>query len=316
MTFLEELRTDFQTMIKYREAVQYATATYKCMITPFIDYCGNNYPYAVSISREMVDSWLEEYNYSNNTQATFIACLRQYTRFIAFLGKPVFVPDEDYSLQRIAYEPYIFTDDELTSLFNEIDSYTPSTSNKKCKPEIVLPPLFRMMYCCGMRPSEPLHLLCKDVILITGDLYIRSSKRHKDRHIIMSEDMLELCKKYDVLAGERKWFFEYKDAAYRTQWMTMQFHHCWKASGLIKRGNPRPYDLRHAFASRNLMRWIDNGNDITALLPFLSTYMGHAEMKSTLYYVHLLPERIRKSSGIDWTQLLNIYGEEGVTVEK
>ncbi len=102
----------------------------------------------------------------------------------------------------------------------------------------------------------------------------------------------------------------------RTQWMTMQFHHCWKASGLIKHGNPRPYDLRHAFASRNLMRWIDNGNDITALLPFLSTYMGHSEIKSTLYCVHLLPERIRKSSGIDWTRLLNIYGEEGVTVEK
>jgi integrase/recombinase XerD len=106
----------------------------------------------------------------------------------------------------------------------------------------------------------------------------------------MSEDMLELCKKYDVLAGERNWFFEYKDAAYRTQWMTMQFHHCWKASGLIKLGNPRPYDLRHAFVSRNLMRWIDNGNDITALLPFLSTYMGHSEIKSTLYYGHLLPE--------------------------
>lgn len=315
MTFLEELRIDFQKMLEYRESVGYATATYQCMVSPFIDFCGNNYPNAVSITREMVDNWLENYSYSNNNQAAFIACLRQYTRFIAFLGKTVFIPDEDYSLQRIAYEPYLFTDEELSSLFDAIDSYSATTSNKKCKPEIVLPPLFRMMYCCGMRPSEPLHLLCKDVNLETGDIYIRASKRHKDRHIIMSEDMMDLCNKYDTLAGERKWFFEYKGDKYQTKWMTAQFHHCWKASGLPKHGNPRPYDLRHAFATRNLMRWVDNGNDVTALLPFLSTYMGHSKIKSTLYYVHLLPERIRRSPGVDWEQLLSIYGEEGVMDE-
>lgn len=316
MTFAEELKLDFNKMLEFRSAVGYATATYRVTIIPFIEYCGENWPGSNAISQAMVDEWLRTCGYSNNTQATFIACLRQYTKFIAFLGKDVFIPDEDYSLKRIPYEPYVFTDEELTALFHAIDSYEPLTSNKKCRPEIVLPPLFRMMYCCGMRPAEPLRLLCQDVNLSTGDIYIRASKRHKDRHIIMSKDMLELCNKYDAIAGSRDWFFEYRGSRYRTSWMTMQFHHCWKASGLVAHGNPRPYDLRHAFATRNLMRWIDKGNDVMGLLPFLSSYMGHSELESTLYYVHLLPDRIRKSSGIDWAPLISIYKKAGDIDEK
>ncbi len=130
-----------------------------------------------------------------NTQAVFIACLRQYCRYINFPGIKTYIPDEDYALKRIAYEPYIFTDNELQILFCAPDGYGPSTNNKKYKPEIVTYPMFRMMYCCGMRTSEPLHLRCSDVNLDTGDIYIREAKKHKDRHIIMSRDMLDLCKK-------------------------------------------------------------------------------------------------------------------------
>ena len=80
-------------------------------------------------------------------------------------------------------------------------------------------------------------------------------------------------------------------------------------SGISWRGTPRPYDLRHAFASRNIIRWIDSGRDVMELLPCLSAYMGHSELSSTLYYVHLIPERLRKSKGIDWDLLTRICGE-------
>ncbi len=34
-----------------------------------------------------------------------------------------------------------------------------------------------------------------------------------------------------------------------------------------------------------------------ALMPYLSTYMGHVTLEETLYYVHLLPERLKSSPG-------------------
>lgn len=37
--------------------------------------------------------------------------------------------------------------------------------------------------------------------------------------------------------------------------------------------------------------------------------MGHSELTSTLYYVHLLPEKLRRSKGVDWDFLSNVYGK-------
>ena len=60
------------------------------------------------------------------------------------------------------------------------------------------------------------------------------------------------------------------------------------------------------------MRWIDEGRDVMALMPYLSTYMGHVSLQETLYYIHLLPERLKSSPGIDWEMLDDIYqAEEG-----
>lgn len=124
----------------------------------------------------------------------------------------------------------------------------------------------------------------------------------------MSNDLLSLCQKYNSLKKARTYFFERLDGSiYPTYWMTNQFRICWRNSGLIKRGNPRPYDLRHNYATRIMMRWVNDGKDIMAMTPYLAAYMGHTCFTSTLYSIHLLPERLIKSSGIDWERFSCIY---------
>ena len=39
--------------------------------------------------------------------------------------------------------------------------------------------------------------------------------------------------------------------------------------------HPRIHDLRHSFAVHTLVRWYRDGKDVAALLPRLSTYLGH-----------------------------------------
>lgn len=53
---------------------------------------------------------------------------------------------------------------------------------------------------------------------------------------------------------------------------------------------PRPYDFRHHFAYANLHRWMADGTDTAAMVPYLSAYMGHAEVASTYYYIHTSPD--------------------------
>lgn len=310
MTFEFRLNDGFEQMMVYRAAIGYATATYKSSVPPFIDFCALNYSEAEVITQDMVDQWLLHYPYSNNGKATFLSLLREYTKFLRFLGFDDFTPDDDYTVSRTAYNPFLFTDKELLALFDALDLYKGKTCGKRLLPEIVLPVYSRMLYCCGMRPQEPPALRKKDVSLTDGDVYIRQSKRHKDRHIRLSDDMRGLCAMYDALAGEREWFFQRWDGKpYSTQWYYQLFNKACRESGVTGRGRPRPYDFRHAFASRNIIRWMESGKDVMELLPCLSAYMGHSELASTLYYIHLLPENLRKSAKIDWDELQAVYGK-------
>ena len=56
--------------------------------------------------------------------------------------------------------------------------------------------------------------------------------------------------------------------------------------------HPRVHDLRHAFAVHTLIDAHRNGADISALLPVLSTYLGHVEPANTYWYLSAVPELI------------------------
>ncbi len=57
-----------------------------------------------------------------------------------------------------------------------------------------------------------------------------------------------------------------------------------------KRQGPRLHDLRHTFAVHVLQKWITEGADLTAMMPILSTYMGHMGIRSTAQYLRLTAE--------------------------
>jgi integrase len=55
-------------------------------------------------------------------------------------------------------------------------------------------------------------------------------------------------------------------------------------------GGPRIHDLRHSFAVTTLLGWYRQGADVPALLPRLSTYLGHADPRHTYWYLSAAPE--------------------------
>jgi len=309
MTFKETLFKDYADMIDLKESTGYSRSTYLPHIKEFITFCGGTYPGAESITKEMLDKWLQEKRFKTNaSHNSAISRIREYTKYQAAIGRTTYIPSGDYSAKTSRYVPYIFNDYELKRLFEAFDTVQPHFGTPER--EYIIPVLFRMMYCCGLRPSEPLNLLYEDVDLEIGEIYIRQAKRKKDRRVLMSEDLTELCRKYDSRRCSRTYFFEKKDGGkLPTYWMTNQFRICWNNSGLEKRMNPSPYDLRHNHATRVMMRWIDEGKDVMGMAASLSAYMGHTEFTATLYYIHLLPERLINCANIDWKRFACIYPE-------
>lgn len=45
--------------------------------------------------------------------------------------------------------------------------------------------------------------------------------------------------------------------------------------------------LRHTYSVHCLKKWVQSGEDLTSLLPYLSVYLGHVDLRSTEYYLRL-----------------------------
>lgn len=211
----------------------------------------------------------------------------------------------------------------MTGMENEFRKRGQSLEPNKREPFIaeIAPVMYRLIYTCGLRPNEGRTLEYANVNLDIGELLITNTKRAKDRIVVMSDDMLNLCRTYDktrnVFGGNSLYLFPSKDGeAFSSRQLASTFVKAWSRA-VSSPNNPAPrsvcvYDLRHQFASACLNLWLDEGRDLMAMLPYLRTYMGHGSLTETAYYIHILPENLVKTSSIDLVAFNSLLPEVSV----
>ncbi len=60
---------------------------------------------------------------------------------------------------------------------------------------------------------------------------------------------------------------------------------------------PRIHDLRHTFVVRRIVQWQAQGVDIDQAMLSLSTYVGHAMVTNTYWYLSAVPELMALAAG-------------------
>lgn len=122
----------------------------------------------------------------------------------------------------------------------------------------MLPVIFRLIYTCGLRPQEGRDLHRRNINFQTGEILITNTKKKKERIVVMSDDMLALCQRYDKM---RQFFYEDNlyffpgsvDSPIDGAWLNRQLQKCWRLANpnIPKENLPhvRIYSLRHRFAS-------------------------------------------------------------------
>ena len=306
-----QLMEDF---IQYKKALGYSRSSYEKFLFIFDRFCLNAFPEERSLTQQLVMQWvrLRPNETANGVKRRMVA-IREFGKYLNAIELEAYVLPPEMIGPFKPFFPYLFSDEELTAFFAAADSMT----SHKLSPyrEYTVPVLFRLLYCCGLRPHEVRLIRCADVNLETGSIYISDTKVHKDRIVVMSPDMQSMCLKYDAsmrtTLKNREYFFSSpKRAAYSATWVQLQFRKCWKKAGNFRGATmPRVYDFRHNYATRTLMKWMDEGRDLFTWLPYLSAFMGHADFSRTAYYIHLLPERLVKTSAIDWARFSNLIPE-------
>lgn len=304
-----------EDMITYKKALGYSEFSYKHYLHDFDNHCAESFPNETELTQEVVMNWCHRRNgEAINSLNRRLAAIREFGRYLQSIGIPAYIMPPKMTATQTRYVPHIYTDHELSSFFYGTDNLRETSGDPLCP--YIIPVIFRLIYCCGLRPGEGLRIKNEDIDLKTGRLFIREAKRHKDRIIMLSDDMLKLCNKYDYIRRKicdfSEYFFPDKYGhLHGKQWLNYHFKRCWQIAGIIDFKNPKPriYDFRHTFATRCLHNWMDENVDLYKMLPYLSVYIGHSNFSCTAYYIHLLPDRLKNSPSIDWASFEGLLPE-------
>jgi len=284
-------------LVEEKKSIGYPYDSSARILKVFSNFCMDHYPQETILTKEIAMHWAERKQDEHvNGLLRRITPVRQLANYMNRIGIEAFIIPLGIPGKQIRYIPHIFTDQELKAFFVETDQCVVSPFSGPAR-HLLIPVLFRLLYCCGLRSSEARLLNVTDVDLDTGNLTIRQSKGNKDRNVVMSEEVLHLCRIYhsriSQIFSERTVFFPNQRGKYYSNGMIDHwFHLFWNKTGITNgSGNPpRVHDFRHTFAVKRLNLWVQEGKDLHAFLPYLSMYLGHAHLTETDYYLHFVPE--------------------------
>ena len=307
-----------QAALDYRLSVGQTIENHAFYLRSFDGFCATNYPNESVLTKDIAWEWAySPLHKSQNAVHHRIKAIRFFGTYLAAIGEDAYVFPSAMTNTQYSLSPHIFTDDELRRFFAAADNY--SVNTKDPLQHRIAPVVFRLIYTCGLRPNEGRELKRANINLDTGEILITNTKFQKERLIAMSDDMLALCRDYARCLDKgpslnSEYFFPARNGGcYHRNQFSKLFGQCWRQANADVSAADLPrvrvYDLRHRFASAILNRWIDEKRDLYTMLPYLRAYMGHAAMSATEYYVHLLPENLVKSQGINWSALEGVIPE-------
>src|SRR5699024_9144684 len=247
----------------------------------------------MELPKELVLLWTEKRpNETVSTRNGRISLVRGLATYMIRRGYEAYMfPSLSTPIDRYTYIPYIFSEKEIKGIFTVCDNYPVSTVSPNR--HLVLPLLFRILYGCGLRISEALELKLEDLDLDQGTLFIKNAKFGKERVIPMASTLTERCRLY----AEK--IHSFKDSStflfpspyggnYKASTIYKLFRDIlWKAGISHSVRGPRLHDIRHSFAVHRLKKWVFNEDDVTSLLPYLSAFMGHVDLRGTQHYLRL-----------------------------
>jgi len=283
--------------IREKQCLGYKYESEARCLQHFDRYC-NDHCFPPVLSEDVVMGYVQpDPNRCKKTTLNRIGLLRQFTLYLHRNGHYAWLyPEELFPKKETVFHPYVFTNDEI-SRFMEAAKNIPYNKQHPYR-HLVLPLLFRTLYCCGLRISEALNLKIRDVDLKEGVLLIRDAKDYRDRLIPLNGDLHTRYLRYyaEVLQGQTENFPFFPSTGgdcYRQAYIGVVYRkllwECGISYGGRKKG-PHLHSLRHTFSVHCLQKCISSGVDLQEILPVLSAYLGHRTFRGTQKYLHLTAE--------------------------
>ena len=247
-----------------------------------------------TVTVELAVAWAQlPVNIKPITVCFRLSAVRGFARYLHAVDPAHQIPPPGLlAVPRRRPEPYVYSAGELALLL---------ATARRLRPPLraaTHQALIGLLASCGMRVGEALALTRADVGLADGVITIRHAKFDRVRLVPLHPSVTAALRDYATTRDRLcpaprtdRYFLSCRGYALRRGEAERIFRTITAGIGLrTGTARPRIHDLRHTFAVRTLTDWQRDGTDTQALLPVLSTYLGHVEPANTYWYLSAVPE--------------------------
>jgi len=221
--------------------------------------------------------------------------VRIFARHLAVLEPATEIPPADilaHHYRRVT--PHLYTPEQIAALMAAADQLNPPLLAANWRT------LIGLLAVTGLRTGEACRLNRDDVDLGQGILTVRDSKFGKSRQVPIHPTTVTALRSYERIRDRLCPASTTSGFLASTRGTRLDEHNLSKIfTRLVEaaripvtpgRRRPRLHDLRHSFATATLLDWYQQGVDVQARIPLLSTYLGHVDPKSTYWYLTGTPQ--------------------------
>jgi site-specific recombinase XerD len=262
---------------------------YKHVLEEFKQFCvSHNITCVAQFTNDSIIYYLDDMKKSRKSKDLFhlhVYVLKSYFDFLYRKGRVFFWFLKEYHLSNTVKRHYpVFSQNQIEHI---IESIKPK--DKVC---IRARAILELMYSSALRPSEVCRLKIADIDFNRGTLFIRQSKRKKDRIVPVGGRALELVSSY--IKGLRKEYLKPQSPENvfvcfgRPKPLDIQSLRYTILQALKRNGlSPlKPYSLRATAATVLFLNGMSTA--------YLSKLMGHEEIDTTRVYVRVNQRNLQK----------------------
>ena len=285
---------DIQGLIEQKKQSGYIYDSAKYILIQYDKFCIENHVDRSIITKELSDAWQSYHaDEAKSRRASRMSVLWQLAQYMKSQGNECYIPSK-FSAKSYRV-PYVMNEREIKELFTVADDYVPKVNADRFNilaEEYKV--LFRFIYCCGLRVSEARKLKLEDIDFERKTALILRSKGDKDRLIYIADDVCKMClDMLDLLHDKYHFYSEYlfpssdPNTPLQVASINKKFQEFWKkTSGASDYKYPTVHSLRYSFVVTRMNLWMEKGENLTAMMPYLSKYLGHESVENTYYYYH------------------------------
>jgi integrase/recombinase XerD len=235
--------------------------------------------------------------------AVRLSIARGFARYLQTLDGRAEVPPADLLPRcRRRPTPYLYSDAEIVALMAATEKLRFPLTRATYRT------LIGLLAVSGIRVGEAIGLDRSDVDLAAGCVTVHGGKPGAGRELPLHDSTLRALQQYRSVRDQR-WPHPTSPAFFLSTAGTRLFYaNVYKTfRGLLAEaglrplaggdGGPRIHSLRHTFAVKTLSDSYRAGLEVPALMPKLSSYLGHAAPAGSYWYLQATPELLQLAAG-------------------